>query len=562
MKAQILTLQLTMACLLTTRGLCQSPFIQSLGASGEILWTNPVPGTIAMVERSSVLNPPAWETFFYDHGTVGLRSVKIPVGPLGSVFYRVIVRTNAPDSSLVLHLPFDNDFSGGAVLDASGYGNHGLRYSSSNWPSLARGPDGSQAGQFGVISSINGDYVAVPYSTNLDRLTNGTLFAWVRYTSNSYHAAAPVDAGWWEDDYSWTLGRNYSTTTKFVISRSNSEYVMLTFPDGFTSGTDGGWHHYGVTWDSINFVGYFDGIPFGTNTQTGIPHLNIGGSSRWIAIGCRNHDGTPNWGDDLYPNNGWIGGFIDDVRIYNRALTREEAAVCYASFDRQPPSKPTNLTARAASADQVEVRWYPSADDFRVSSYRIWRDGVLVGEVSARLYCDAGLAPETAYSYTVEAVDPGGNHSAMSDPITVTTRVLGSQVEIILDEADGVPWSTPVGTWSRRGPTSEAWFQYFVQDDNAGKGTKSFTYRPVIPEAGNYSVYVWYPRRDNGAWGIPVDIVRPDATNTVAIGQPVNGSRWNLLGTYPLPAGTNAFVRIRNDGTSGYVEADAVRFVK
>ena len=32
------------------------------------------------------------------------------------------------------------------------------------------------------------------------------------------------------------------------------------------------------------------------------------------------HDGTPQWGDDAYPNDGFMIGKLDDIRIYNRTL--------------------------------------------------------------------------------------------------------------------------------------------------------------------------------------------------------------------------------------------------
>jgi hyaluronate lyase len=40
----------------------------------------------------------------------------------------------------------------------------------------------------------------------------------------------------------------------------------------------------------------------------------------------------------------------------------------------------------------------------------------------------------------------------------------------------------------------------------------------------------------------------------------MNGGEWNLLGTYSFAAGTGGSVTIANDGTNGYVVADAVKF--
>jgi hypothetical protein len=44
--------------------------------------------------------------------------------------------------------------------------------------------------------------------------------------------------------------------------------------------------------------------------------------------------------------------------------------------------------------------------------------------------------------------------------------------------------------------------------------------------------------------------------------QKANGNRWVLLGTNTFATGTGGYVRVRTDGTAGYVIADAVKLVK
>ncbi|MGA2863539.1 MAG: LamG-like jellyroll fold domain-containing protein [Verrucomicrobiota bacterium] len=548
---------------LALRAVPAQPSILSLSPNNELVWSNRQTGLFSQVEISTNLLLNAWKPFFYEFASNGTFRTVLPGCAASAAFYRVGIVTNIPDRSLVLHLPFDNAFSNGVVLDVSGYANHGLRYSLTNWPSAAAGPDGSQAGQFHRDFSTSGDYVVVPYSPRLDALSNGTLLVWAYYTASSYGASAIVDAGWWEQANSWTLGRNYSTETEFTISSgiNNGDIVVVTYPDASPTYDTLGWHYYGVTWNGTHFVGYFDGLAISTNSQAGIANLKIGGAYRWIGIGCRNHSGTPVWGDDLYPNNGWMGGYIDDVRVYNRALSAGEVVDLYASFDHVPPSVPGNVSARTVSSTQMELRWDLSMDNFRVAGYRVRRDGVIVGTANGRLYCGGGLAAGTTYQYSVEAYDVGGNVSGASSPISVTINPVTPGVDAILDEADGEPWVSVIGTWSLR-TNSGANFGYFIQDDNSGKGTKSVTYRPSLPEEGNYGIYIWYPKRDNGATSIPVDIVNNGLTNTVYINQTISGSRWNLLGTFNLQAGSNAAVTIRNDGTTNYVEADAIRFLR
>jgi acyl-CoA thioesterase I len=54
--------------------------------------------------------------------------------------------------------------------------------------------------------------------------------------------------------------------------------------------------------------------------------------------------------------------------------------------------------------------------------------------------------------------------------------------------------------------------------------------------------------------------VHADSTR-VLVNQQINGGQWNLLGEYSFYAGNGGSVTIRNDGTSGYVIADAVMFI-
>jgi hypothetical protein len=77
-------------------------------------------------------------------------------------------------------------------------------------------------------------------------------------------------------------------------------------------------------------------------------------------------------------------------------------------------------------------------------------------------------------------------------------------------------------------------------------------------------VYVWYPTQPAGYnWSsnTPVDIAGSTLTNTVIVNQKINPATWVLLGNAVFDSGTNGYVRVRNGGTSGFVCADAVRFV-
>ncbi len=132
---------------------------------------------------------------------------------------------------------------------------------------------------------------------------------------------------------------------------------------------------------------------------------------------------------------------------------------------------------------------------------------------------------------------------------------------IIIDQSN----STNVvvtGSWSS-GANAGGWNGDYFTDGNSGKGAKAVTYTPVIPVSGTYQVYAWWVA-SSGAFRdphVPIDIVHPNGTNRVFVDQRSAGSQWNLLLTTNFNAGTTARVIIRNDSTTNFVLADAVRFL-
>lgn len=89
--------------------------------------------------------------------------------------------------------------------------------------------------------------------------------------------------------------------------------------------------------------------------------------------------------------------------------------------DRAGPTVPTQLVATGIDTTHVTLGWAGATDDVGVSSYRVMRDGTQVASVAATTYADSGLAPATAYTYTVSACDAAGNCSAASTGLSVQT---------------------------------------------------------------------------------------------------------------------------------------------
>ena len=92
------------------------------------------------------------------------------------------------------------------------------------------------------------------------------------------------------------------------------------------------------------------------------------------------------------------------------------------SNDTTAPTVPTSLVATAASSSQINLSWNAATDNVGVAGYRLTRNGSVIASTTATTFSDAGLAPQTAYTYSVAAFDAAGNTSAASAPASATTQ--------------------------------------------------------------------------------------------------------------------------------------------
>src|SRR6185437_4386171 len=87
-----------------------------------------------------------------------------------------------------------------------------------------------------------------------------------------------------------------------------------------------------------------------------------------------------------------------------------------------PPPAPTGLTASGVTSQSAQLSWAPStAVSGNIVGYRVFRDGVPVGQTPAAAMTLGNLAPSTDYGVTVVAVDSLGAISQPTPALTVHT---------------------------------------------------------------------------------------------------------------------------------------------
>src|SRR5262249_48852180 len=128
---------------------------------------------------------------------------------------------------------------------------------------------------------------------------------------------------------------------------------------------------------------------------------------------------------------------IDEVRIYNRALSQAEiqndmnTPLGTGTSDTQPPTAPSGLSATPISVSQIDLSWTASSDNVGVTGYLVescqgagCATLTQIGSASSTSYSSTGLILGTSYSYRIRAADAAGNLSNYSSVVTAVTQAV------------------------------------------------------------------------------------------------------------------------------------------
>lgn len=84
---------------------------------------------------------------------------------------------------------------------------------------------------------------------------------------------------------------------------------------------------------------------------------------------------------------------------------------------------PAGLTATLINSGEIDLSWSASTDNVGVAGYTVYRNGAAIATTSPSTltYANTGLGHGFTYTYTVDAFDAAGSHSARSAPAPATT---------------------------------------------------------------------------------------------------------------------------------------------
>jgi len=189
-----------------------------------------------------------------------------------------------------------DESEGSIAVDSSGNGNNGTLQGDPTWrPSN---------GKIGGALEFDGedDYVEIEKESSFDISGQITLSAWVKTDDAGNSENNPYVT---KGDHGYAIKHYEDNSIEFFIY--DGDWYAVRHP--VDSSFNGLWHHLAGAYDGTQLKLYVDGLQQGTTDHTG----SIGTSDFAVDIG-RNSEHT----DRFYK------GLIDDVRIYNYALTEDE----------------------------------------------------------------------------------------------------------------------------------------------------------------------------------------------------------------------------------------------
>jgi hypothetical protein len=299
--------------------------------------------------------------------------------------------TKAPSTQPVAHWRLDNNAN-----DASGNGANGTLVSSPTFTTSDK-----KEGTHAVVVNGSTSYLNFDNPQHLPSgLSPRTISAWAKTTTAT------------GDHVIFSYGTNNSNKAMYIGQRGttlwgggiNSSGVDMEVANFWATNV---WHHICLTYDGTNAKLYADGT------------LVLTSAKSWNLALLRCYIGR-------HVNSLFWGGTIDDVRIYDRALSATEVASIASTT---LPVAPTNLVAVASSTSQINLTWADASGD--EAGFEIERASsasgpfglIYTAAANSTSYSNTGLVSGTTYYYRVRAINSGGP-SPFTSTVSATTPAL------------------------------------------------------------------------------------------------------------------------------------------
>ena len=234
----------------------------------------------------------------------------------------------------------------------------------------------------------------------------------------------------------------------------------------------------------------------------------------------------------------FTGSFSASLPVHGSRLLR----ITPANLAANNPSVPTGLHGTASTPSSISLAWDPSWDyGHPATGYTVYLGGTKTASASQPSVTLSGLAPATAYRFTVAADGPGGSESAQSKALTLTTPAAdGPTVHEAESPANTIGGGAVIASCSACSGGEKVGYL---------GGTGYLIFNDVTaPRAGTYLMTLSYVDGDSSRTGV----VTADGTPFELPLPGTNDNNWDAVQTATVPvqlhAGDNTIEFSNPDG--------------
>jgi chitodextrinase len=403
--------------------------------------------------------------------------VSFPAASQGAMRAPAETAATTATTELVAAYSF-NAGTGTSLADSSGSGNAGT-ISGASW---------TTSGKYGGALTFDGvnDWVTVTGSPSLRPTSKMTVEAWIRPTALG---------GIWRT----VLVKERAGNLDYALYAHDggpgpSGHANVNNLDRYAPASPiavNAWTHLATTYDGASLKLYVNGALKTTMALSG----PIASSTNPLRIG-----GNAVWGE-------WFKGQIDDVRVYNRALSVAEitsdlktpvaAPVATTPGDAQAPSAPTGLAVSSITQTSTTLSWTGSSDNVGVTGYGRYRNGTLLSSATGTTYTFTGLTCGTNNTLGVDGYDAAGNRSTRSSMTATTSACSPSQ--------DTQPPSAPQGLLITGSTQTSINVSWSASTDNVGVAGYGRYANGSLVGSGAGTSYTFSGLNCNTAYSLGVD---------------------------------------------------------
>jgi hypothetical protein len=303
----------------------------------------------------------------------------------------VVLCSNASAAGLVGWWTFD-ETSGNTAKDSSGKGNDGRIVGNAKWV----------PGKIGGALEFDGStYVDCGNKPSLNVREQITMSFWfkVKAFQNTWEAFLA------KGDGAYRASRSAGTGNSVHMGITGGNYFDATAPIV----TDDQWHHYAGIYDGTTATIYVDGVQAAQRTYGG----QIGDSSNYNFY----------IGENAQATGRMLHGLMDDVRIYDRALTEQQLLDLITSGvgpSWKKAEKP--VPANGATGIMVPLLQWSPGESAKLHNVYLGTSPDLTAAnlVGPRLpmamfYYAMGLTPGTTYYWRIDEIEADGKTTYTGD---------------------------------------------------------------------------------------------------------------------------------------------------